>query len=355
MFYILADVFESFREVSYDNYGLDPCWYYSAPGLSWDALLKFSKVRLELLTDVDMFNFIEKGIRGGISVITKKYAEANNKYLKKYDPKLPSKYIVNLDFNNLYGSSMIEPMPLGGFYWITADRFLFETEKKIPEDVSYFVEVHLDYPTSLHKLHNDYPVCAESMVIDYSLLSKEQQELASPRQHSIVKKLVPNLLDKRNYVLHYKALKQAVDAGLVLRKVHRVLKFNQSPWMRGYINLNTSRRAAAKTNFEKDFFKLMNNAVFGKTMENIRKRVNIELVNDVNRRNKLVSDDDFVSMKIFNENLVAIQRRKTNLKLTKPIYVGASVLDLSKWLMYDFHYNFVKNQWQASRLLFTGY
>ncbi len=249
---LLADVFESFREVSYNNYGLDPCWYYSAPGLSWDALLKFSKVRLELLTDVDMFNFIEKGIRGGISVITKKYAEANNKYLKQYNPDLPSRYLVYLDCNNLYGGSMAEPMPFSGFHWITVDRFLSETEKKIPDDVSYFVEVDLDYPNSLHKLHNDYPFCAESMVIDYSLLSKEQQALASPRQHSMVKKLVPNLLDKKNYVLHYKVLKQAVDAGLVLRKVHRVLKFNQSPWMRGYINSNTSRRAAAKLILKKE-------------------------------------------------------------------------------------------------------
>ncbi len=134
---MIADVFKNFRQVGHVNYGLGPCWYYSAPGLSWDALLKTSEIELELLTDIDMFNFIEKGIRGGISVIAKKYAAANNKYLQSYDKNLPSSYIIYFDCVNLYGASMGQAMPCGGFHWITPNQFLKETEKKSSQ--RYFI------------------------------------------------------------------------------------------------------------------------------------------------------------------------------------------------------------------------
>ena len=151
-------------------------------------------------------------------------------------------------------------------------------------------------------------------------------------------KLLTTLEDKTNYIIHYVNLKQALSLGLVLKKVYRVIRFDQSPWLKKYIDLNTERRKLAVNDFEKDFYKLMNNAVFGKTMENVRKRINLELVTSEKRLQKLVNKSEFLDRTIFSESLVAVHLRKAIMKMIKPIYIGFCVLDLSKTLMYDFHY-----------------
>src|SRR5207245_1324253 len=149
-------------------------------------------------------------------------------------------------------------------------------------------------------------------------------------------------------------LKQEIDARLVLKKIHRVLEFEQKPWIKEYIDFNTEKRKLAKNDFEKNFFKLMNNSVFGKTMENVRKRMNFKLICDENKLEKYISKPTFVSGVIFNENLVGVHYVQEKLKLNKPIYVGFSILDISKTLMYDFHYNFIKNKYgDRARLLFS--
>ena len=170
----------------------------------------------------------------------------------------------------------------------------------------------------------------------------------------LVHKLIPTLADKQNYVLHYRNLQLYLNLGLKLKKVHRVLEFNQSPWLKQYIDFNTQKRTNAKNSFEKDFFKLMNNSVFGKTMENLRKRVDVRLVTDKEKLLKLASKPTYVSCKIFNENLVAVHKIKETLTLNRPAYVGMCILDLSKTLMYDFHYNYIKNKYgDKAKLLFT--
>ena len=141
---------------------------------------------------------------------------------------------------------------------------------------------------------------------------------------------------------------------MVLTKVHRVLAFQQSCWLKPYIDFNTEKRKQAKNDFEKDFFKLMNNAVFGKTMGNLRKHVDVKLVNDETKAQKLICKPNFHDFRIFNEDLTAIQMRKAKLKLNKPIYVGFSILDLSKTLMYDLHYSCIKAKYGCqAKLLFT--
>ena len=170
----------------------------------------------------------------------------------------------------------------------------------------------------------------------------------------LVNKLIPTLSNKEKYVLHYRNLQLYLDLGLKVTKIHRVLKFNQSPWLKRYIDFNTQKRTNAKNAFEKDLFKLMNNSVFGKTMENIRKRVDVRLVTDENKLIKLTSKPTFVSSKIFNKNLVAVHKIKETLTLNRPAYVGMCILDLSKTLMYDFHYNYIKDKYNnKARLLFT--
>ena len=145
-----------------------------------------------------------------------------------------------------------------------------------------------------------------------------------------------------------------IDLGLKVTKVHRVLEFNQSPWLKQYIDFNTEKRKNAENTFEKDFFKLMNNSVFGKTMENIRKRVDVRLVTNEKKLLKYTSKPTYVSSKIFNDNLVAVHKIKETLSLNRPAYVGMCILDLSKTLMYDFHYNYIKKNYEnKAKLLFT--
>ena len=154
------------------------------------------------------------------------------------------------------------------------------------------------------------------------------------------KKLVCNLRNKKKYVVHIKSLKQALNHGLKFKKVHRIIEFNQAAWLKPYIDMNTELRKLAKNNFKKDFFKLMNNAVFGKTMENIRKHRDIKLVTTDKRRNKLVSEPNYHTMNYISEDLSIIEMNKTKVKMNKPIYL--SILEISKLLIYEFWYDYMK-------------
>ena len=339
---LLADVFENFRDLCLKIYGLDPVYYFTAPGLAWDACLKMTNINLELLSDLDMLLMFEKGIRGGISMISNRYGEANNKYMSKgFNRNKLKKHLMYLDANNLYGSAMSEKLPTHGFKWLTSGEMenLFNNQVvQIWEKTPCILEVDLEYPENLHDLHNDYPFCPERVECK-----------------NRVEKLIPNLRDKTKYGIHYKNLIQCLKAGLKLKKIHRGIKFIESEWMKPYIEMNTNLRTKAKNNFEKDFYKLMNNSVFGKTMENIRNRVNVKLVNTQERLKKLVAKPNLKSPpKIFSENLVSVHLKKTSLTMNKPVYLGMCILDLSKTIMYDFHYNYIKPKYgEKAKLLFT--
>ena len=339
---LLADVFENFRDLCLKIYGLDPVYYFTAPGLAWDACLKLTSVKLELLSDEDMLLMFEQGIRGGISMISNRYGEANNKYMRKgFNKNKPSKYLMYLDANNLYGCAMSEKLPTHGFKWLLDSEIgkLFNNQVvQVWEKIPCILEVDLEYPENLHDLHNDYPFCTERV-----------------KCKNGVEKLIPNLNDKTKYIIHYKNLIQCLRAGIKLKKIHSGIKFVESEWMKPYIDKNTNLRAMAKNNFEKDFFKLMNNSVFGKTMENIRNRVDVRLVNTKEKLRKLVAKPNLKSPpKIFSENLVSVHMRKTSLLMNKPVYLGMCILDLSKIIMYDFHYNYIKSKYaDKAKLLFT--
>ena len=355
---LLTDVFENFRKTCLEYYKLDPCHYFTSPGLSWDAMLKMTDIKLELMTDVNMFQFIEKGLRGGISYIANRYGKANNKYMKDYKKDKPSKYIMYLDANNLYGWAMSQYLPTGGFKWLKQNKIDNLDLKKYDKEnkKGIILEVDLEYPEKLHDLHNDYPLAPEKVKVTDNMLSNYCKKIADKYNIStgLVYKLIPTLSKKEKYVLHYRNLQLYIDLGLKLTKIHRVLEFDQSPWLKQYIDYNTEKRKNAKNDFEKDFFKLMNNSVFGKTMENIRKRVDVRLVTDEKKLLKLTSKPTYVSSKIFNENLVAVHKIKETLTLNRPAYVGMCILDLSKTLMYDFHYKYIKEKYgEKAKLLFT--
>ena len=293
-------------------------------------------------------------------MISNRYGKANNKYMGEptplrlmlnsiiyilnlitslkvpmintsYNPNKPSKYLVYLDANNLYGAAMSMKLPTSGFKWMN------DKELSVWEKIPCFLEVDLEYPKELHDLHNDYPLAPGRIMCENK-----------------VEKLIPNLRNKKKYVIHHEKLKQYLDLGLELTNIHRGIKCKESEWLKTYIHINTKLRAKAKDNFEKDFFKLMNNSVFGKTMENIRNRVNIKLVNDRDKAKKLTAKPNFKHLNIFCEELIAVHMKKTSLIFNKPVYLGMCILDLSKTIMYDFHYNYIKKKYgNKAKLLFT--
>ena len=172
----------------------------------------------------------------------------------------------------------------------------------------YILEIDVKYPKKLHDLHSDLPFLPRKMKIDKC------------------KKLVCNLQNKKKSVVHIKSLKQALNHGLKLKKIHRIMEFNKKEWLKPYIDMNTELRKLAKDDFEKDLFKLMNNAVFGKTMENIRKHRNIKLVTTDKKRNKLVSEPNYHTINYISEDLSIIKMNKMRVKMNKPIYLGLSIL-----------------------------
>jgi len=326
--FLLTDVFEEFRKTSMKYYELDPAHYYSAPGLSWDAMLRFTKGQLELLTDVDMLYFFMEGIRGGLSVINKRYVKINNKYMKNYDVKKPSTYFVPVDANNLYGNGMSYNLPYNGFKWCLQEEIdeLYDKITKLPDDsdIGYTLKVDLKYPNELHDSHNDLPFFPQHKKITEDMLSEYQENLTSKNLGSIssTPKLIASLNDKKNIVVDYRTLKQALKHGLKLEKIHSAITYNQNAWLKPYIDKNTELRKNSKSEFEKDFFKLMNNAVYGKTIENVLKRQDIKFCTDRKKALNHISKINFKRETIFSKNLVAIHMNKQNIKFNKPIYAG---------------------------------
>ena len=238
---LLADVFENFRFTCLRHYNLDPAHYYTSPGLAWDACLKETGQQLQLLHDYDMLMMFERGIRGGISHISKRYAEANNKYMDAYDPDKPYTYIQYLDANNLYGWAMSQPLPTSGFKYmkdltVKGVIDILDKNRNPPVKKGYIFEVDLEYPTELWKKHNDYPLAPERLNIDG------------------VEKLICHFKPRKDYVVHFVNLRQNLEMGMILTAVHRGISFNQSPWMEPYIRKNTELRKCAANSFEKDFF-----------------------------------------------------------------------------------------------------
>lgn len=339
---ILSDIFEKFRKTCKFNYNLDPAFYLTAPSLSFDAMLLKTKVKLDLLSDLEMIRMIQKGIRGGICLCSKRYAKSNNQYQPDYDPSLPNNFLIYMDCNNLYGFAMCCYLPYADFKFLSSKECEQLDITNIPNDsdYGYIFEVDLYYPENLHDLHNDLPFCA--------------QNYTPPGAKNI--KLIPNLFHKYNYVIHYAHLKTCLQHGLQLKKIHKGISFKQSPYLKEYIDLNTHLRQSTDSAFEQDFFKLLNNSIFGKTLEDTERRVDVKLVtkwrDERNKTNKfhsaeqLISRPNFHSASIFDENLVAVQLKREKVVLNKPIYIGFTVLELSKNHMYDFHYSVMKRHYQ---------
>ena len=346
---LLADVFETPRKTCLRQYGLESAHYYTSPGLSWDALLKKTGVELELLTDYDQHLFVEKGMRGGILMVSKRHAKANNPLVDD-NPEEPSSHI-----------SMVGPCvnisPLVAFGgWMTA------SSSQKPLQSNQLTAPKILYSRWTWSTQKTYTTRTVYIRWHQRLWWFRKSGCQSISTTSVgvapteVEKRVPNLHNKDRHVLHYRNLQLYMSLGMRLAKVHRAVRFDQSPWMEPYIRMNTEIRKKAASDFEKDLDRLMNNSVFGKTMENLRKRVDVKLVrsHEEDKLRRLIASPAVARANIFDKDLAAIQVHKSLLVLNRLVYVGMSILDLSKHLMYDFYYNQLKVQYgESCQLLYT--
>ena len=372
---ILADAFEQYRNFFLKHQEIDPCYCFSAPGLTWQCGLKYTGVELELITDYDMLLMFENGIRGGYSgVLGSRHVKAFNKYTPNYrdgnrilddnelkeclekikngenlNDFLKENFLLYLDANNLYGHAMSQPLPTGDFKWEENENYY----KNIPKGRGCIVECDLEYPDLCKFKTKNFPLAPEHMVVKEEMLSKYQLNLMKKLKIKLgkQKKLFLTLYDKKKYIVHHSILKEYIKLGLKVTKVHRTISFKESAWLKPYIDFNTEQRKKAKSDFEKDLFKLMNNAFYGKTMENIRNRQDIKLLSNESEVKKYINKPNFKDSIIFNENLVAIVNNITSIKFNKPIYLGQAILDYSKQLMYQFYYEVINKLWPENEII----
>ena len=371
---ILTDAFEKYRKFFLKHHKIDPCYCYSAPGLTWQCGLKYTGIELELLADYDMLTMIEKGIRGGFSgVLGPRHVKAFNKYTpnhngngnrvldenemkeclealkngKNLNDYLTEKYLLYLDANNLYGWAMSQKLPTKDFKWENDPDYY----KKIPKGRGCIIECDLEYPNDCRFKTRKYPLAPEKMKIDKEKLSDYQLNLLGDKPLSKEEKLFLTLYDKEKYVIHHSILKEYIKLGMKVTKVYRTISFEESNWLAKYINFNTEQRTKSDNIFEKDLWKLMNNSFYGKTLENIRGRSEVKLITSKEEAKKYISKPKFKDSIIFNENFIAIVNNVTSVKFDKPIYLGMAILDYSKLLMYKFYYEVVNKIWPENEII----
>ena len=341
---LLQCIFENFRNSAQATYGnSDPVRYISLPALAWDAALQMTGIKLQLLTEEDgLYYILEKGIHGGITTATKRHAEETE-----------NSTIIYVDANKLYGWAMSQPLLYGRFrlkdinfddddLTVNVSNFI----KNKSEGVGYIFEADVSYPVKLHDEHSDLPFLPERFKPKEEMLSKEQKRLFTSTypnrtKYRTTEKLIPHLLPKSNYIVHHSLLMQALDNGLKIEKIHRVIEFKEKPWLKQYIDFSTEKRTHATTKFMKDFYKLMNNAVYGKTMENVRNHKKHKLVTSGDMERKYVRLPNFYNSIEITDEISIIQFKYGEVKLVKPICVGLSILDINKTPMYNFHYEFM--------------
>ena len=354
---LLADVVENFRNSVMEKHKLDCLHYFTLPSLAWNMALKHTKAKLDLITDSEIYLMLENSLRGGIATISKRYAVANNPHVDGYDETQPHTHLSYLDANSLYATAQSEPLPVGDFHFLSDTEIQnFDLMSIAPDaPVGYIIECDLAYPPELHDRHSDYPMAAEHLTISRDMLSPFASNLIDPkRPWKSSQKLVPNLFDKIQYVCHYRNLQLYVKHGLKVTKIRRILSFTQSPWLKPWIDQCNEQRREAKSDFESDLAKLQANATFGKTMEQVRHRVNIRLIADPTKCAKAVSKVSFRRCEIINPDLVMVHAARQKVKLNKPISVGFAILELSKYIMYSFYYEYLKPKYlERCTLLFT--
>ncbi len=352
---LLAAVFETYRVSSIKHFGIDPAFYVSSPSLCYSAMLKYTGITLETVPTTEMYLFFTKAIRGGLCGTSQRYATANNDLMENYDTSKPISHIVGFDANNLYGHSLSQYLPIGDFHWLSSKEIQEFDVTKVGKksNVGYFLQVDMKYPSYLHDAHNHLPLAPEKIEIQPSEWSQYTRLVAkslNEKEKSGGIKLLTTLHDKKNYILYYETLKLYLKLGLVVTKIHRILRFKQSPFLEKFIELNNNARKKATSDFEISLYKLYNNSIYGKMMYNVFKKVDLKLVNSRNSFEKLVAKPNFSTSHIISDDLSCVAMKPFKVVCDKPIYVGATVLDLSKVHMYSFWYNYLLRKYSENNI-----
>ena len=339
---LLTDVFENFRMMGQVHFGLCPLHFRTLPGYSFEAMKKKTDVVLELIRDPEIFTMFKNGIRGGNCFCNYRHLKANNKYMANFDNNLPESYLWYIDANNLYGKAMIQKLPIGRFEILDLENDNIFAENMSSEQIlniesdgfyGYMLEIDAHVPKELHDFFNDFPFFPQKQ---------------SFSEKSKTKKLISSLYPVENYVLHIKMLQLALKCGIVLDKIHKVVRFQQSAWLQPYIIGNNDMRTMSKTKFEKDFWKLLNNSTFGKFIESVEKYRDVKFptcwksYGNYKGAEKFISSNYFKGFKILDENLIVVEMKRKQVYYNKPIAVGCSILELSKVHMYNFFYSALK-------------
>ena len=342
---LLADCMESMRKSLYKMYKLDILQYPTVASYSFDAMLRYTKVKLELLSEPDMYLFMENSIRGGTSYIAKRYAQANNPYMTDYDPAKEDVTLLYVDANNLYGLAMVQPLPIDGFTWLNAEEVEQLSEENeilaLPDDgpTGYHFEVSCYIPDMYHDKYKDFPPLPENIVITEDMFTPFMREMWNERPDDTTR-LAPNLFPKKKYTIHYRHLKFLLtrpQQQVRITKVHRILRYRQGRWLKPYIDANTEMRQKASVEGNKtgeNRWKLQNNIIFGKCCENKRNRKSVKLVQTKAQANKVCSKPTYLRRNIIHPQLVAIESRRAVVDLNTAISVGNTILELSKLHMY---------------------
>ena len=333
---LLADVFEKFVKVSTEEYKINPLYCVSLPGYTYQCALKYTNIKLQTLQDKDLILLIENNIRGGISSVM------GDRYVKSDE----NNKIIYVDATNLYGHSMSQFLPYDEIemwhghpdkYWRWLDIIL-NTPDFI--EIGYFLEVDLKYPVEIKEKTRYFPFCPENKKI---ILDKYNEYMngIKPENYTKSKKLICDWTDKKKYLIHYRMLKFYVRHGMIVEKIHKIKSFKQSKWLEGYISFNTQKRNKAKNEFEKDFFKLLNNAAFGNFLENVRNRLGLELMkkDDIKDIIKQQSKLTFNGIQKPYENYYSYTYKKNEVVMDKAMYVGFTILELSKLHMCETYYD----------------
>ncbi|XP_015781336.1 uncharacterized protein LOC107359368 [Tetranychus urticae] len=348
--YMLAAVFENFRETSIKDFGIDPPHYMSVPGLSINSAVKMLGIDLELFIEIDMYLMIENGIRGGFTTTVKRHAVAENSETSANISPEQETWLLYLDVNNLYGHAMMQMLPIGDYNWVRKINFENIMATSDEADKGYILEVDLEYPKELHDSHNDFPLAPHKMVISHDMLSPFAKNLLDKMdyKHIPTEKLVASFFDRKNYVVHYRVLKYYIAMGLKVTHVHRAISFRQKSWLKPYIEFCTKKRQQASSPFISSLYKLFVNSNYGKLMEDKRKRVKVDLVMKDAMAARRVRDNFCKSMKILDEEKILFQMTPDTVLLDKPIVVGFTVLELAKLHVYNLYYGVLKAHYQEN-------
>ena len=331
---LLADIFEKFINVSISEFGINPLYHISLPGTTWSNGLRYTRAELELIKNVDLLQMFETGIRGGISgVFGDRYIESDNNTV-----------ILHVDMNNLYCWAMLQYLPSGNFqiYENNSITVSFITKVLNTHDCSnigYVLIVDLIYPDNIKYKSKNFPFCPENKSINPANFIVYMKEHV-PNPFRPTNKLICDQTNKEYYIVHYRNLKFYVHMGMIIKKVHRIVPFNQSPWLQSYIDYNTQKRAQADLDFKKDYHKNLICSFFGKTMEDVRNRIKVEFAKNTDERTILryQSRLDFDGIHKSYQDCDSYTFKSNIVKMEKPIYLGFTILELSKLLMYETYY-----------------